>query len=75
MSTDNREVMGFGRELDRGGNPPVDRGGTLARKPEHPGQGQGHDKGHDGNGHGKGHGHGHDHGQRPPPQGRSHATL
>jgi hypothetical protein len=69
MSTDNREVMDFGRELDRGGNPAVDRGGTLGRKPEHPGQGNGHDKGHGG------HGHGHDHGQRPPPQGRSHATL
>jgi hypothetical protein len=82
MRNEDRELADFGRELDRGGNPPIARGGTLARPNDPPGHehghghgngnGHGHEHGHSGHGQGNGQGHGH---HRPPPQGRSHASL
>lgn len=64
------EIATFGRELDQGRNPAIERGGTLGPipggnghgRPEHPGHGRPPEN--------PGHGHG-----RQPPQGRSHATL
>ena len=75
------EVAAFGRELDEGRNPAIQRGGTLSPmaggngrgRPDHPGHGRPPE--HPGQGHrrppenpGQGH-------ARTPPQGRSHATL
>jgi hypothetical protein len=54
------EVAGFGRDLDRGENPDIERGGSLGRGHGKPGD----NPDHPGNEHG-----------RKPPKGRSHATL
>lgn len=69
MSNEKSEVLEFGRERDRGGNPHVDRGGTLSGPHDKPGQGNGHGYGHE---HSQGNHHGH---HRPPPAGRSYGTL
>lgn len=83
MSTNDRELAQFGRDLGAGVSPSIEPGGMLSRRPgggngppsEHPGQGGGRPPEHPGQGHGRppehpGQGHG-----RTPPTPRSHATL
>ena len=59
------ELSRFGKALDEGENPEIERGGTLA-----PPDG----RGHHGRGHGRPENPGEEH-RRKPPHGRSHALL